>query len=318
MRGTMERPGTSSSPSGGGGGLLAPGGRRTLLVTLAVLLLVGAVLASVLLSRDGEGAAPAPPAEETQDSPVAEGSRLTWAPPELESPTTVNVTSEDNSLRLDDDRDYNIVLPEGGLQADGGLVIKGGNDVVLIGGRIEAEERALYLIDQTGTLHIEGLSIGGDGLLEGINLDQRKGATVQLQNIHVDMVTGEEDANHADLIQAWAGPTRLRIDGFTGNTGYQGFFLLPYQFGDVEIEEWDFRRVTLTGNEDAAYLLWTEDDAPWLSVQDVVVVPATDKDRDKVLEGDLDDVTVGESGTTVEPPAGEPGDDYESPGYSGN
>ncbi|MGY5882427.1 hypothetical protein [Modestobacter lacusdianchii] len=285
---------------------------------LTLLVLAAVVLVTVLVSRDGEGVAPGPSGDDGQDPQVPESARLTWAPPTLDAPLTVNVTAEDTSLRLQDDRDYRIVLPEDGLKADGGLVIKGGHDVVLIGGRIEAEERALYLIDQTGTVHIEGLSIGGDGLLEGINLDQRKGATVQLENIHVDMVTGEEDANHADLIQTWAGPSTLRIDGFTGNTGYQGFFLLPFQFGDVQIEEWDFRRVTLTGTDDAAYLMWTEDEAPWLSVQDVTVVPATDKDRDQLLEGDLDDVAVGASSTTADAPAGEPGVDYESPGYAGD
>ncbi|WP_346621264.1 hypothetical protein [Blastococcus montanus] len=290
-------------------------GRRWLvvLVVIAVIGIGGYLLQVALGPSSNRNPAILPP-----DAPVAdEGARLTWAPPALEAPEVINVTEDDTSLRLEDDQDYWIVLPDEPLVSDRGLTIKGGEDVVLIGGRIEAEDRALYLIDQTGTLHIEGLSLGGEDLREGINLDQREGATVQLQNISVDMVTGTADGHHADLLQTWAGPERLRIDGFTGTTGYQGFFLLPRQFGDEDPEEWDFRRVVLTGDEDAAYLLWTHDDAPWLSTTDVHVVPSEDKARRYVLEGDLDDVAVGPPPTTVQMPAGEPGVGYESPGYVG-
>ena len=317
MPDTMERSEASSaSPAGGP----APWSsrRRWVYAAVAAAVVVALVLAVLTWSRDeGAGTAEPAPGQDDTMADVDPGARLSWAAPELDNPTVVDVTTEDTSIELEDDRDYVIVLPEDGLESDGGLALKGGNDVVLMGGRIIAEERALYLIDQTGTMHVEGLSIGGEGLAEGINLDQRKGAVVQLQNIHVDMVTGEEDGDHADLLQVWAGPEVLRIDGFTGNTGYQGFFLLPHQFGDVDTRDWDFRRVVLTGNEDSAYLMWTEDDADWFTFTDVYVVPAEDKDRDQLLEGPLDDVVIGEPDRSVEMPAGEPGVDYESPGYAG-
>ncbi|MGY1745199.1 hypothetical protein [Blastococcus sp. SYSU D00695] len=280
---------------------------------VAVVLVALLVVVAVVLVTGGDDE---PDGSQGPDPSVA-AQKLSFAPPELEAPETIRVSSADTGFELDPDRDYQIVLPDEPLVAPGGLTLSGGRNVVLVGGRIEAEERGLYLVDQRGTVHVEGLSIGGDGLQEGINLSQPYGATVQLQNISIDMVTGEEDGHHADLIQSWAGPGRLLIDGFSGTTGYQGFFLLPYQFPAEPPVEWDFRRVAIRGDENAAYLLWTEPDAPWIRTSDVVVQTAEERRRDQVLWGQWDGVTVGDV-ADVRLPAGTPGVGYRSPGYVGS
>lgn len=206
-------------------------------------------------------ALPNPPA-------AAAAALLSWSPPALDTPITRSVVSGQQNLVLDDARDYRLVISEP-LTGSGGLRVSGGRNVVLVGGEIivptaaEAPDalsrRGLYLKGQTGTVHIEGLRIGGADLAEGINLDQRKGATVRFQNVEVATVHGTQAGHHADVLQTWAGPERLQIDRLAGTTTYQGMFLLPRQHHDGAVQDWSFRNVTLTGLPGSGYSLWKED-----------------------------------------------------------
>jgi len=201
-------------------------------------------------------------------APADPDPRLTWAPPRLTDPQTIELTAERHSVKLDHTRDYRMVMPATPLQAAGGVTIFGGRNVVLIGGTIEVptvaeapeaqHRRGLYLKDIAGTVHIEGLHITGADLAEGINIDVRRpGAIVQLQNIRVECVHGSFKTNHADVVQTWAGPDFLRIDKLTGLSGYQGLFLCPDDVPqDFVPTLFDVRRVNLIGNEQSAYLFW--------------------------------------------------------------
>lgn len=196
----------------------------------------------------------------------ANAAPLAWEAPELVNPIELVVTSAKQLHTLSDTRDYRIRLAEV-LTSPGGLTLVGGRNVVLIGGEINVpdsaspdaqQRRGLYLKNQTGTIHIEGLRITGPNLSEGINLDQRKGATVQLQNIHVDEVRGTAAGHHADIIQTWAGPKTLRVNGLVGTTSYQGFFLTPHQqWSAAVVENWDIRNVDIT-TTGPGYALWKE------------------------------------------------------------
>jgi len=268
-------------------------------------------------------------------SAAAEDPRLRFPPPELDDPDVVVVSADNADLELEPGRDYVIQMPDEPLDVEGGLQITGGDDVVLIGGEIRFSRlydgdlrrtnRGLLLRDQTGTVHVEGLFIGG-ALTEGINLSESDGATVQLQNVRIETVTGSEDTNHADLIQTWAGPSRLLIDGLSGSTEYQGFFLLPNQHYDGPTPEgFELHDIDLVGLEGSRYLLWVDGPTPFpITVEGVWVEPAGDRrgDRGQYLwwTGDPDedpwvDIRVGR------PPDGEfvgPGDagiGYVSPGY---
>jgi hypothetical protein len=279
---------------------------------------------------------------------LADVQPLTWAPPALTNPETVQLGDVHRSLKLDRARDFIVKLP-----ADkpwiGELNVFGGRNVVIIGGEIRipspAEDpsfaddaepkrsrRALYLKEQHGTVHVEGVLFSGGGLREGINLDQRiPGCVVQLQNIRSEKLDGSFAGHHADVIQTWAGPSELRIDRLTAATAYQGFFLLPNQHFAVDQgghppKQWDFRRINLLGTEASAYLLWRDGGNLYpVLIEDVWVRPAAGRvgERDAYLwpkptkTGDTTWAKVQEGlppgGDFV--PDGAAGLGYVSPGY---
>jgi hypothetical protein len=206
------------------------------------------------------------------------GQPLAWAPPRLQNPTTVRVTSAARWLSLDPNRDYRVELPAHPIVGVGGVVIDGGHNVVLIGGEIHVpwhgestdatSRRGLYLVNQTGTVHIEGVRIGGADLSEGIDLSEPLGAVVQIENVRIDRIRAHDERtwsdNHPDLIQTWAGPAVLRVDGFTGSTDYQGFFLAPNQYGSqAPPRSIDLRRINLISTHRCTcVLLWDSTSTP--------------------------------------------------------
>lgn len=201
---------------------------------------------------------------------ASSGAPLTWAPPELTDPTTVNVTTEDTTIMLDSDRDYVIVLPSKPLES--GLAIAGGRNVVIIGGQIRIpwqgdnpsiiQRRGLFLSNQTGVVHVEGLLITGEDLSEGIQIDAPE-AVVQLQHIRVEDVHARDQVgfsdNHPDVIQAWGGVAELRIDRLTGSTDYQGLYLAA---SSGSIGRVDLRNVNIVGRQTSRYVLWSEGGFP--------------------------------------------------------
>jgi hypothetical protein len=235
----------------------------------AACVLLAAAFAGLLLACGGRASAvPARP-----DG----GHHVTWPAPSLRNPITIALRPGRTNLRLDSRRDYLLRLPsDRPLDAPGGLRISGGHHVVLIGGAIRVRGKAggMLLQGQTGTVHIEGVRLFGPGMVEGIDLSEGLGAVVQLQNIWIDEVHGSQRTNHADLIQTWAGPRRLRVDGLVGKTGYQGFFLLPNQhFRGAAPKRFDLRNVFI----DAAtggYALWRQTHPGFpLSTRNVWVTP---------------------------------------------
>lgn len=281
----------------------------------------------------------APTTTTTAPAPAPVGDRLSFRPPALTNPTTLQVSNTNRAFRLDDTKDYILKMPSTPLDAKGGLNISGGRNVVVIGGHIHFSQwygdspgknnRGMYLQNQTGTLHIEGVLVSGL-IGEGIDLSQTKGAVVQLQNIRIESATGTKDSNHADVIQSWAGPRKLLIDRFTGYTGYQGFFLLPNQWFDGPAPElFDFRNVNLVGNPDGAgYLYWVDENRTRFPVrhQNLWAKPSIakagnpdqwlwpqPKTGDRTWEGVREGVPA--DGDIVK--RGDAGLGYVSPGYAG-
>jgi hypothetical protein len=180
-----------------------------------------------------------------------------WNEPALHNPAVVTLTSADSFLKLADDTDYTVNLPAGVDSIPGGVIIEGGHNVVINGGDIylPTAGRALYLKDQTGTIWIHDVHLSGPDLTEGIDLAE-PGANVVMRDIVIDEVHGSFATNHADLVQTWAGPRRLLVDGLVGSTNYQGFFLLPNQhyFGH-EPRIFDLRHVYIN-DAVGKYALW--------------------------------------------------------------
>jgi hypothetical protein len=226
---------------------------------------------------------------------VSPASKLRWPPPALNDPVTVSASSASGSgdnphqLNLSPARDYLVRMPPGALE--GGLTIKGGHNVVLIGGEIDIpmqpgnppsidSRRGLYLTDQTGTVHVEGLLLGGADLSEGIDLSEPLGATVQIENVRVEGVHARNESlfsdNHPDVLQTWAGPAELRVDRLSGSTDYQGLFLAPNEFGSqppprqVVLSHVDLRPTTMANC--SCLMLWKGGSFP-MQLDDVWVIP---------------------------------------------
>jgi hypothetical protein len=287
---------------------------------------LGAVTGSAASATTGKGGAAGTGGTGGVARTVVTSPALTWKPPRLASPQTVVVRADSRSLKLDPAKDYRVVLPRTQVDLGGGLSITGGHNVVIMGGVVwisdritdRAARRGLYFKGQTGTLHVEGVRLSGF-LADGINFDEREGAVVQLQNIVIDHVYGGKDANHADLIQTWAGPSVLRIDGLRGTTDYQGFFLLPNQHwpeGPVP-QEVTLRRTHVTMMPKAGYALWLPDGSTsWLDPRGMKVTLPSDESPDRLSwpNNAVGVGVVGDNGV-VDLPAGAPGGGYTSPGY---
>jgi hypothetical protein len=238
---------------------------------------------------------------------------------------------------LDNSRDYVIQMPNRPLVGRGGLAINGGHNVVLIGGEIEIPwqgadpgnccnyGRGLMLLNQTGTVHVEGLYLHGADLNEGIDIGQPLGATVQIQNVRIenvhardpDPVSGIPSSTHPDVVQTWAGPRRLLIDGLTGTTDYQGFFLHPNElYNGPAPELFDFRNVEITGLPHSHNLIWKVGNWP-LRLTNVWIKPLANRMTWGTLWPSQDvfpDARLSASVPGIVTP-GVAGAGYRSPGY---
>jgi hypothetical protein len=117
----------------------------------------------------------------------------------------------------------------------GGLVVTGGRNVVIIGGRITLAlptdanlmQQGLVFHDQTGTVHVEGVLVDG-WPLQCMIFDSRQ-AAFQIQNVRCEGVTMyKENFNtaHSDIFMTWKSPAELRFDKFTSD--YDGTGLALY------------------------------------------------------------------------------------------
>jgi hypothetical protein len=160
-------------------------------------------------------------------------------------------------------RDYVIQLPD--AVKLGATALIGGRNIVLIGGHVripadasgDVNQRAIYVKDATGTVHIEGVLIDAEGEVEfdGIAINAPE-AVVQVQNVRVEGVNGSFEGFHGDVVQPWGGVRELRIDRLSATSDYQG--LQIEQSGPIGSA--DIRRVNLAhdaGNSgETTFLIW--------------------------------------------------------------
>lgn len=215
----------------------------------------------------------------TSVQPEAGSLQLSWRPPALSSPITVVVNdATPMPLYLDSTKDYVISL--GHRNTTHGVVISGGRNIIMIGGRISIpyagsspsieSRRGLYLERIAGTVHIEGLLIDGPDLSEGIQIASPN-AVVQLQNVRIAGVHARDQINfsdnHPDCLQPWGGVRIIRIDRMTCTTDTHGLYFdsndarrLGGPIGSADIRRyniirtlksphWAFQRVTADGDQ---------------------------------------------------------------------
>jgi hypothetical protein len=204
---------------------LTPAQSAAIAVVVALIGLAALGYRHTIAASSGSGADHA--AALQVSSPAA--AQLAWAPPVLSDPITVDVPSEAPvELNLDSNRDY--IFKLGHLWGPGGLTVRGGHNVVIVGGQVtaatdEVEQNgyAMRFYDQTGIVHIEGVLINNSG--DGITI-QAPDAIFQIENVRISNNHAFRDdfsIAHPDLIQTWSGPREVRIDHFTGFSDYQGF-----------------------------------------------------------------------------------------------
>ncbi len=210
-----------------------------------------------------------------------------WAAPTLMEPEVITIQRGQYEFNLDDTRDYVFLIPCGENVLPQGITIRGGRNIRIEGGVLRFEndlpQRALYLTQQTGTVDVRSVVFKGD-LNEGINLSQTKGATVQLQDILIDHVTGSLDGHHADLLQTWAGPRVLRVHRFRGRTDYQGLFLTPTQSKEATADPQDvaLSHIEIEGHNGFGYLYW-RDDGDWpLTQQSLTALVPEARTQDQI------------------------------------
>jgi len=204
--------------------------------------------------------------------------------PTLVNPLTVTITPTVPVVVLNNARDY-VVKVAAGAVFSREVAISGGHNVVLESATIQyaapvdlpVRYRALFLKGQTGVMYVNGLQLRGP-LQDGIQMDQKAPhAAVVLRNVDVDPVHGTFEGYHADLLQTWAGPARLVVDGFTGTSDYQGFFLKPNQLWlDGPKPEFFWLRNVRLDVSTGYYALWTDGFGAFpVQTTDVAVKPYT-------------------------------------------
>jgi hypothetical protein len=197
---------------------------------------------------------------------------LTWAPPGYpDYPGYVQVTlsATGGTLELDDNKNYRLIPPS--TPIEGHTDVRGGRNIVTMGGHCHIPDqgygasaisrRWITFRDDGGEhngriIHIEGWYADGPDLTEGIDL-ATPSAIVQIQNVRIEKIVarGSDDladlnayddkGSHPDLLQPFGGAREIRIDKFTGRSGYQGFWLRwnPPDNPPVHDKKYFFRRV---------------------------------------------------------------------------
>jgi hypothetical protein len=197
---------------------------------------------------------------------------LTWAPPGYPTYSgyvSLTLSTSGGTLELDDAKNYRLIPPSRPIQ--GHTDVRGGGNIVTMGGHCHTPDqgrgasalsrRCLTFRDDGGetsgrVLHIEGWYADGPDLTEGINL-ATPSAVVQIQNVRIEKVVsrGDDDlagqdaydgkGSHPDLLQPFGGAKEIRIDKFTGRSGYQHFWLRwnPPEDPPVHDKRYLFRRV---------------------------------------------------------------------------
>jgi fibronectin type 3 domain-containing protein/peptidoglycan/xylan/chitin deacetylase (PgdA/CDA1 family) len=219
--------------------------------------------------------------------------KLTWAPPVLENPITINLNTGIETPTLNAGQDYILVYPD--TPKVGALEIKGGRNIVIKGGTAylaytDQDDYAIRIArPDAGTVHIEGLLCVGSRYINGVWTEKEgdflnisaPNTIVQVENCRVENLSGgytRPPHNHSDIIQPWGGVKELRVDHLTGDCNYQGLQLnADYNTSGSMI----FKNVNLKSDppiEKGGHMIWLDTTRKFpVSFSNVYVQPRVDR-----------------------------------------
>lgn len=212
----------------------------------------------------------------------AAGEKLIWSPPPMHEPAEVTVRrspqqpdqieviirragqppktdlTPEKSLALvalKPNEDAVIKLPKDGPLRLGGLMVRYGGNIRMIGGHMiglaPADQKlraVLRFAGQSGTVFVEGVVIdanrqyGLDGILIGaLNHRPKDVPDITLQNIVIKGTDSTTKGFHADAFQYYGATRTTRMDHVSITAQYQGLFLDPQH----DIKAIDLRHVDL-------------------------------------------------------------------------
>ena len=194
-------------------------------------------------------------------TPTVPTGSLTWSPPACGgsgytcTDLYLSNTGSNQAPSLASNVDYRIHLPASGPLV-GGLMIRGGHNVQVIGGEIDLTYpcsdsssacHGIYVNKATaGEVYLEGVWIRNPKTIpascsatgmpcstgDGIVVDTQRTSTppnLTMQNIRIDGISGcSGGSDHADIFQPYqAGGSLIKIDHLTGTSNCQGFQIDP-------------------------------------------------------------------------------------------
>lgn len=205
-------------------------------------------------------------------APVAgAGGGLSWAPPAGYAGYPVQQVSSPDSLTVVDGRGGDVRIVLSPTRPVGPVAITNCRNAVLIGGQITvlptsqvagADQRAIYVRNCTGTVHIEGVYIDGNvagSEADGIAVNAPE-AVVQIQNVRIEGLRGGYSSNHADVFQPWGGVREFRIDRLSGSSNYQGLqiFQTLGAIGGGTVRNTDITGSDVGPVDKGGYYLWMD------------------------------------------------------------
>lgn len=206
---------------------------------------------------------------------------------QLANPQTIQLGSGETHTRLDRTRDYILKLPAG--QKTGYTLIDGGRNVLVDGGTIvmsgsgsDLQRRAIYIKNAAGTVRIQNVAIRGansSAAFDAVAIAAPQ-AVVELVNLNVSNLHGRKAGFHGDIVQPFGGVKKLVVNGLTGQTAYQGFYLAETggRIGAVELR--NVKLSYLPNPHDAStVMIWFDGCSTYpVTMQNVSIQPRAGQD----------------------------------------
>jgi hypothetical protein len=213
---------------------------------------------------------------------------LKWKPPgypNYSGYTVWSPTNADARRSFTATTDVLVKMPSTPITVDGGVLVQNARNVVIIGGEIfdsnvltQAQASAnelwrqigLYLVGITGTVHLEGLWIHGNGVGDAIQSGTgNSNATIRIQNCRLhnnhdvqNSSTTGWDGAHPDTFQCYAGPAYWHCFQNTLISSGNLRTWQPYEYG-ANIQGVHWERMNMLAQQKPGSYVITDDAQSW-------------------------------------------------------